>query len=97
MGIHTLAPRVGRGIQDVLSAVKLFTLLFIVCCGFAALAGHVRIPDPGNFSNAFEGTSSSGYNIGSAILNVIFSFQGYDNVNAVSAPDFSRVDETASI
>ncbi|KAI8256555.1 hypothetical protein K4K58_004790 [Colletotrichum sp. SAR11_239] len=28
-------------------------------------------------------TSSSGYNIGSAILNVIFSFQGYDNVNAV--------------
>ncbi|KAF3805087.1 High-affinity methionine permease [Colletotrichum gloeosporioides] len=83
VGIHTVAPRVGRGIQDVLSAVKLFTLLFIVCCGFAALAGHLRIESPHNFSNAFEGTSSSGYNIGSAILNVIFSFQGYDNVNAV--------------
>ncbi|KAI8193340.1 hypothetical protein K4K49_010994 [Colletotrichum sp. SAR 10_70] len=41
------------------------------------------IESPHNFSNAFEGTSSSGYNIGSAILNVIFSFQGYDNVNAV--------------
>ncbi|KAF6836445.1 amino acid transporter [Colletotrichum plurivorum] len=83
VGIHTVAPRVGRGIQDVLSAVKLFTLLFIVCCGFAALAGHLRIEKPDNFSNAFEGTSSNGYNIGSAILNVIFSFQGYDNVNAV--------------
>ncbi|KAJ0347402.1 hypothetical protein COL26b_007400 [Colletotrichum chrysophilum] len=44
---------------------------------------HLRIESPHNFSNAFEGTSSSGYNIGSAILNVIFSFQGYDNVNAV--------------
>ncbi|KAI8294898.1 High-affinity methionine permease [Colletotrichum sp. SAR 10_98] len=45
---------------------------------------HTVAPQsPHNFSNAFEGTSSSGYNIGSAILNVIFSFQGYDNVNAV--------------
>lgn len=83
VGIHTVAPRVGRGIQDLLSAVKLFTLLFIVCCGFAALAGHLRVESPHNFTNAFEGTSNSGYNIGTAILNVIFSFQGYDNVNAV--------------
>ncbi|KAI8306375.1 High-affinity methionine permease [Colletotrichum sp. SAR11_240] len=35
------------------------------------------------FYCVFLRTSSSGYNIGSAILNVIFSFQGYDNVNAV--------------
>ncbi|OLN88183.1 High-affinity methionine permease 3 [Colletotrichum chlorophyti] len=83
VGIHTVAPRIGRGIQDLLSVVKLFSLLFIVCCGFAALAGHLRIEKPHNFSNAFEGTSNSGYNIGTAILNVIFSFQGYDNVNAV--------------
>ncbi|TDZ39286.1 High-affinity methionine permease [Colletotrichum spinosum] len=83
IGIHAVAPRIGRGIQDVLSAVKLFTLLFIVCCGFAVLAGHLRIESPRNFENAFEGTSNSGYNIGSAILNAIFSFQGYDNVNAV--------------
>lgn len=84
VGIHTVAPRTGRAIQDLLSAVKLFTLLFIVCCGFAALSGHLRVESPHNFTNAFEGTSNSGYNIGSAILNVIFSFQGYDNVNAVS-------------
>ncbi|KAF7552875.1 hypothetical protein G7Z17_g4026 [Cylindrodendrum hubeiense] len=83
VGIHIVAPRPGRWLQDVLSAVKLFTLLFIVCCGFAALAGHLRIDKPHNFTNAFEGTSSSGYDIGTSILNVIFSFQGYDNVNAV--------------
>jgi amino acid transporter len=87
VGIHMVSPRIGRGLQDLLSAVKLFTLLFIVCTGFAALAGHLRVPDPGNFdiSTSFEGTSNNGYNIGTALLDAIFSFQGYDNVNAVSA------------
>lgn len=87
VGIHIVAPRPGRWIQDILSAIKLFTLFFIVCCGFAALAGNLRIDKPHNFTNAFEGTSNSGYNIGTAILNVIFSYNGYDNVNAVSARD----------
>lgn len=85
VAVHTVVPRIGRGLQDALSVVKLFTLFFIVCCGFAALGGHLKVENkPHNFTNAFEGTSHNGYNIGSAILNVIFSFQGYDNVNAVS-------------
>ncbi|KAH8655250.1 amino acid transporter [Xylariales sp. PMI_506] len=83
VGTHTIAPRVGRLLQDVLSVVKIFTLLFIVCSGFAALAGNLKIEKPNNFSNSFEGTSNSGYGIGTAILNVIFSYQGYDNANAV--------------
>lgn len=86
VGIHTVAPRVGRGLQDVLSIVKLFTLLFIVCTGFAALGGHLRVAKPDNLSlaSSFRGTSSSGYNIGTALLDAIFSFQGYDNLNAVT-------------
>ncbi|RAH43656.1 amino acid transporter [Aspergillus brunneoviolaceus CBS 621.78] len=85
VGVHTVAPRVGRAMQDVLSMVKLFTLLFIVCTGFAALAGHLRIPKPHNFDlqTSFEGTSNNGYDIGTALLDAIFSYQGYDNVNAV--------------
>jgi len=83
VAMHTATPRAGRMLQDALSVIKLFTLLFIVCCGFAALGGHLNIPKPNNFENAFAGTSSNGYNIGTAIINVIFSFQGYDNVNAV--------------
>ncbi|QKX63426.1 uncharacterized protein TRUGW13939_10596 [Talaromyces rugulosus] len=85
VGIHTVAPRIGRGLQDILSLVKLFTLLFIVCTGFAALAGHLKIDNPQNFaiSTSFKGTSNNGYNIGTALLNAIFAFQGYDNVNAV--------------
>uniref|UniRef100_A0A8H7K604 Amino acid permease/ SLC12A domain-containing protein n=1 Tax=Bionectria ochroleuca TaxID=29856 RepID=A0A8H7K604_BIOOC len=83
VGIHIVAPKYGRWLQDLLSAVKLFTLLFICCCGFAALAGHLKIEKPNNFTNAFEGTSNSGYNIGTSILNVIFSYSGYDNLNTV--------------
>ncbi|GJP96299.1 hypothetical protein CBS115989_9882 [Aspergillus niger] len=85
VGVHTCAPRIGRAMQDLLSMVKLFTLLFIVCTGFAALAGHRRIPNPHNFDvkTSFEGTSNNGYEIGTALLDAIFSYQGYDNVNAV--------------
>ncbi|KAL2213206.1 amino acid transporter [Sarocladium strictum] len=83
VGIHTITPRLGRWLQDALAAVKLFVLFFIICCGFAALAGRLRIEKPHNFTNAFEGTTSNGYNIGTALLSVIFSFNGYDNVNAV--------------
>ncbi|KAH7309206.1 amino acid transporter [Stachybotrys elegans] len=83
VAVHTVVPRWGRALQDALAAVKIFVLFFIICCGFAALNGHLRIEKPHNFTNAFEGTSSNGYNIGTAILSVIFSFNGYDNVNAV--------------
>ncbi|GAB1216947.1 hypothetical protein ATERTT37_006168 [Aspergillus terreus] len=71
--------------KDMLSAVKLFVLLFVVCSGFAALAGHRQVPDPHNFdiSTSFEGTIKSGYSIGNALLNAIFAFHGYDNVNTV--------------
>ncbi|OQE23814.1 hypothetical protein PENSTE_c008G02319 [Penicillium steckii] len=50
VGLHTVLPRVGRGLQDALSIVKLFTLFFIVCTGFAALGGHIRVPKPDNLS-----------------------------------------------
>lgn len=57
VGIHAVAPRIGRGLQDILSIVKLFTLLFIVCTGFAALGGHLRVPKPHNLSasTSFQG------------------------------------------
>jgi amino acid permease len=69
-----------------MSAVKLFILLFIVCTGFAALGGHLNVPNSHNFdlSTSFQGTSKNGYNIGTALLDAIFSFQGYDNMNMAS-------------
>lgn len=85
VSVHTVAPRIGRGLQDILSGVKLFVLFFIICTGFAALGGHLRVPKPNNLeiSNSFKGTSNSGYGIGTALLDAMFSYQGYDNLNAV--------------
>lgn len=47
------------------------------------------MPKPDNLSasSSFRGTSSSGYSIGTALLDAIFSFQGYDNLNAVIIND----------
>lgn len=91
VGIHTVAPRIGRWLQDILSAVKLFILAFIVCTGFAAFGGHLRIPRTGNLdvATSFKGTSNSGYNIGTALMDAIFSFGGYDNLNMVPFPPMS--------
>lgn len=85
MGVHAVVPRFGRWLQDIMSAVKLFILFFIVCTGFAALGGHLNVPNPHNLdlSRSFQGTSNNGYNIGTALLDAIFSFQGYDNLNMV--------------
>ena len=78
VGIHTVAPRLGRWLQDLLSAVKLSILAFIVCTGFAAFSGHLRISPTGNLdvATSFRGTSNNGYSIGTALLNAIFSFGG---------------------
>ena len=44
------------------------------------LGGHTSIPNPtGNFKNAFSGTSSSGYGIANALVNITFSYAGYEN------------------
>lgn len=96
VGIHTVVPRVGRWLQDLLSAVKLFILSFIVCTGFAALGGHLRVskPDNLNIRTSFQGTSRSGYNIGTALLDAIFSFAGYDNLNMVSPLPVSKIAQT---
>ncbi|KAJ8125947.1 hypothetical protein O1611_g7691 [Lasiodiplodia mahajangana] len=56
---------------------------------FAALAGHLRVPKPNNFNNAFElevtddygGTGVYGY--ANALLNVVYSYKGWENANYV--------------
>lgn len=50
--LHGTFPRAGMRLFDVLGVFKVMVLLFIVCSGFAALAGHRKIPDPRNFDNA---------------------------------------------
>lgn len=50
--LHSTLPKWGMRLFDVLGGFKVVVLLFIVFSGFAALAGHRRVPDPHNFDHA---------------------------------------------
>ncbi|KAI0160469.1 amino acid permease-domain-containing protein [Xylariaceae sp. FL1272] len=69
--------------MNFIGTLKVITLVFIT--GFVVLGGHVsRVPDPGaNFRHAFEGTTTSGYDLSVAIVNIIFAYTGYQNAFAL--------------
>ncbi|KAI6782611.1 High-affinity methionine permease-like protein [Emericellopsis cladophorae] len=87
--LHTVLPKWGVRLFNVLGTFKVITLLIIVFSGFAALAGHRRVPNPHNFDNAFRIENGDGYGGGSAstysnaILNVVYSYKGWENANYV--------------
>jgi len=89
VALHAVAPKWGVRLFNVLGIFKVVTLLFIVFSGFAALAGHRRVPNPHNFDNAFRIEEGEGYGGGgaqaysNAILNVIYSYKGWENANYV--------------
>jgi hypothetical protein len=87
--IHATALKWGIRLSNFLGVVKLIIMLLIIVTGWVALAGHTKIKTPHNFTNAFEGTKGSGYNIVMALYNVIWSFIGYSNANYVSLESLS--------
>ncbi|KAM0330169.1 hypothetical protein ACHAQA_004342 [Verticillium albo-atrum] len=66
---------------NVIGALKLLLLSFIAISGLVILGGHVpRVPSPGiNFQDGFSGTTSSGYNLSQAMVNISFAFSGWQN------------------
>ena len=87
--LHAVAPKWGIRLFNVLGVFKVIVLLFIVCAGFAALAGHRLVDDPHNFDNAFtihEGDGYGGggaYQYSNALLNIVYSYKGWENANYV--------------
>lgn len=87
--LHSVLPKWGVRLFNVLGIFKVVILLFIVCSGFAALAGHRLVPDPHNFDDAFRIEDGDGYGGGgayaysNALLNVVYSYKGWENANYV--------------
>jgi amino acid transporter len=87
--LHSVLPKWGLRLFNVLGFFKVFILLFIVCSGFAALAGHRKVPNPHNFDNAFRFEEGEGYGGGgayayaTALLRIVYSYKGWENVNYV--------------
>ncbi|KAK4183339.1 putative high-affinity methionine permease [Podospora australis] len=82
--IHATSVKWGIRLQNLLGAIKVVIILIIVVAGWAALAGHLKLPEdkkPNNFENAFEGTTGSAYGVVMALYNVIWSYIGYSNAN----------------
>lgn len=77
---------------NVLGALKIGTLVFISITGFVVLGGKVsRVPNPGaNFQQSFEGTTSNGNDLSSALVSIAFAYSGYANafnvVNEIKNP-----------
>lgn len=83
------APKWGIRLFNVLGIFKVVILVFIVFSGFAALAGHLKVPKPHNFDHAFRLEQGDGYGGGgayaysTALLRIIYSYKGWENANYV--------------
>lgn len=78
--MHGCLLKWGLMFQNALGLFKVVILFVIVFAGFAALAGHIRIPDPHNFDNAFANTRGDIYGVSQCIYNAIWSYVGYSNL-----------------
>ena len=84
--IHSVLPKWGMRLFNILGIFKVVVLLLIVFSGFAALGGHLKVPKPHNFDNAFSFDPDMGggvYNYASALLRVVYSYKGWENANYV--------------
>lgn len=90
--IHTLIPRVGVQLMNVIGSVKVVILLFIIVTGWAVLGGAVHhIPDPhASFRNAFANSATSSNLYATALFKVLNSYAGWSNaayvLNEVKRP-----------
>ncbi|ORY04546.1 amino acid permease [Clohesyomyces aquaticus] len=87
--LHSIFPKWGIRLSNVLGIFKVAILTFIVFSGFAALAGHRKVPNPHNFDKAFRQETGDGYGGGgayaysTALLRIIYSYKGWENANYV--------------
>jgi amino acid transporter len=87
--LHATLPKWGIRLFNVLGVFKVVILLFIIFSGFAALAGHRKIPNPHNFDDAFRLEKGDGYGGGgayaycTALLRIVYSYKGWENANYV--------------
>lgn len=83
--IHSIFPKWGMRLFNVLGVFKVIVLLLIIFSGFAALAGHLKIDKPNNFKDAFSFDDYGGgvYNYATALLRIVYSYKGWENANYV--------------
>lgn len=82
--INGINVKAGLFLANFLGVFKVVVILFISVTGWVALGGGIKnknFTDPHNFTDAFEGTTPTGYGIVNALYNIIWSYVGYSNAN----------------
>lgn len=81
--LHAIFPKSSMRLMNLLGVFKLMLILLIIFAGFAALAGHLKIPKPDNFAQLFENSSADAYDYIIALNFVNFSYSGWQTANYV--------------
>ncbi|KAF8701657.1 hypothetical protein AX14_000351 [Amanita brunnescens Koide BX004] len=79
--LHGTALEWGLRLQNILGALKIIILVFVIITGFLALGGYIKVEQPHNFQNVFDGTTASVSSFCSSLYNVIWSYFGFSSVN----------------
>lgn len=93
--ICLVSTRWSMRLMNLISAVKLIILLFIVITGFVVLGGGTKVKHPRqNFQNSFDGVTKNGHDIANALVSINFAYDGYYNafnvVNEIKVGCFRR-------
>lgn len=82
--INSISVKTGLYFANFLGLFKIVIIIFIAVTGWVALGNGIKtngFERTYNLTNAFEGTSPSGYGVVNALYNVIWSYVGYSNAN----------------
>ncbi|KAH7024477.1 high-affinity methionine permease [Microdochium trichocladiopsis] len=76
---------------NVFGVFKVLLLVVISITGLVVLGGSTHIQNPhANWENSFQGTTNNGNDLANAIVNIVFSYSGYENafkvVNEIKRP-----------
>ncbi|EPE09823.1 high affinity methionine permease [Ophiostoma piceae UAMH 11346] len=90
--IHTLVPKTGVYLMNIIGSIKVIILLFIIVTGWVVLSGRIdAVPDPhASFRDAFSGSATSSNLYATALFKVLNSYAGWSNaayvLNEVKRP-----------
>ena len=68
--LHGTALKWGLRLQNVLGVFNIMILIFVIVTGVFALGGYMKVKQPHNFRNPFEGTTASASSFCSSLYSV---------------------------
>ncbi|RKP06841.1 amino acid/polyamine transporter I, partial [Thamnocephalis sphaerospora] len=94
--LNALSSRWTNRLHSVMAVVKVLVMLMIILLGFAALAGGIRVQNPGNWRQPFAQSAPSLYAYAQAFISVNWTLGGWNWLN-YSVNEMKRPERTLPI